>query len=252
MTFDRSLWFDCFMPTSVPRFACPRCDNGTLKLLDKFSIVESTYSKNWEGSEDWEPFWAQKRFTGYLQCDDERCGEIACVAGDVKIIEDYDQDGQGWGLIDAVRPRLIYPAPNIIGLSRAVPDPVSKEIEKSFAMFWSDLNSCANKLRTSVERLLDSLSVPTQQAHKTSGKLQRLDLNGRIALYAKQNVEHAETMTALRIVGNLGSHGSEEVSREAVLDAYEIYEDALLEICDKRKTRMETLRKKIIDSKGVY
>ncbi|MNJ37918.1 hypothetical protein D3C77_327540 [compost metagenome] len=58
-------------------------------------------------------------------------------------------------------------------------------------------------------------------------------------------------MTALRMVGNLGSHG-DDVQREAILDAFEVFEDCLAELYGERTARLKQLKDKLITSKGKY
>lgn len=250
MSFERDLWFGHFSRSRIPRHRCPSCISGRLlSTNESLSILEPEYSKKCRQNEDWEPDWDVERFSLKLSCDNADCGEQCFVIGDTLIQEDYDEEF-GWGLESALRPRAFFPAPPIIDVPSDMPVDVMKQIRKSFELFWSDFNSCANRLRVSVEVLLDTLKVARVSTDK-NGKTVPLDLNGRIALFAKIEPDHAETLTALRMIGNLGSHG-DAVGREALLDAFEIYEDALKDLCGNRKSRMAALRSKLIASKGKY
>jgi hypothetical protein len=62
---------------------------------------------------------------------------------------------------------------------------------------------------------------------------------------------HAETLHALRVIGNLGTH-HRAPSHAAVLDAYTIYEHALAELLGQKKKEIAALAKKIIKTKGKY
>jgi len=44
----------------------------------------------------------------------------------------------------------------------------------------------------------------------------------------------------------------DEVSRAALLDGYEIYEEALADLCEHREPRMAALRKRLISAKVKY
>lgn len=57
----------------------------------------------------------------------------------------------------------------------------------------------------------------------------------------------------MRFVGNVGAH-ADNLKREALLDAFEIYEDALEELFVKKKhkAKIDALKKKIIAAKGKY
>jgi hypothetical protein len=58
-------------------------------------------------------------------------------------------------------------------------------------------------------------------------------------------------MTVLRYIGNLGTH-RENLTQEALLDAFHIYEDALAELYGNRSAIIKSLREKIISAKGEY
>ncbi|MDN2671420.1 DUF4145 domain-containing protein [Janthinobacterium sp. SUN026] len=249
--FNRDLWAGAYARNAFPKFACPRCANGRL-ILDEASLAvkEPAYSVAANKHPDWEPDWETERFSLRLICDMPECGEVAHVLGDTTVAEYYDEEHNAWGLVSLLRTRAFFPPPPIIAIPKEVPFLVSTEIDKSFELFWVDLSSSANRLRISVELLLDNFKIPRSKIDK-SGKSTRLDLNARISLFEKADPEHAATLTALRMIGNLGSHGG-EVNRTPLLDAFEIYEDALAELCGQRKARIEQLRQKLISSKGKY
>lgn len=251
MSFDRDLWSGAYTRDRFPRFRCPNCKAGRMQF-DKNALVVSQpqYSKVTAEHPDWEPDWNIERFSGKLVCDETACGETVVVAGDTTVAEDFDEDFNAWGFIELLRPQYFFPAPPVIDIPKEVPRKVTDEIDKASQLFWADFSSCANRLRVSVELLLDNFKIPETGIDKY-GKPRRLDLNGRIELFEKTDPDHAQTLTALRMIGNLGSHGS-NVAREPLLDAFEIYEYALAELCGQRKARIGMLQKKLIDSKGMY
>lgn len=67
----------------------------------------------------------------------------------------------------------------------------------------------------------------------------------------KSSQAHAETFHALRVIGNLGSHGV-SLTQDALLDAFEVYEDALSEIIGGRSGYLDAIKKKILATKGQY
>ncbi|GIX52984.1 DUF4145 domain-containing protein [Sphaerotilus sulfidivorans] len=249
--FNRDLWTGAYDRSAIPKFACPKCLNGRLTLDEKsLAVKQPKYSANDSNHPDWEPEWDIERFSLRLTCDGAECGEVANVLGDTTVAEYFDEEFTSWALISLLRVRAFFPAPPIIAVPKEVPDTVRTEISKSFELFWVDLSSCANRLRVSVELLLDHFKIPRSGIDK-KGKSTRLDLNARVSLFEKSDPEHAPTLTALRMIGNLGSHG-DEVNRTPLLDAFEIYEYALAELCGQRKARIEQLRQKLISSKGKY
>jgi hypothetical protein len=147
-----------------------------------------------------------------------------------------------------LRPHSVYPGLPIIALPSEVPLEVQGETEAAFQLFWSDLGASASRLRTSVERVLDHFKIP-----RTKAGGGYLTLNDRIKEFKKIDPAHADTFDALRHVGNVGTH-LDELKREALLDAYEIYEDALNELFSKKKhkAKIAALTKKLIAAKGKY
>lgn len=249
--FERDHWSGAYSREGFPRFTCPRCRKGRF-VHDQSSlfIEQPKFSKNESKHPDWEPDWDKERFSLRLTCESSDCGEIALVSGDTTVAEYYDEDFNTWGLVSLLRPQAFFPAPPIIAVPKEVPTNISEELDKAFQLFWVDLSASVNRLRVSVELLLDHFKIPRTGMDK-KGKPNRLDLNARIALFEKSDPEHAPTLTALRMIGNLGSHGG-EVNREPLLDAYEIYEYALAELCGQRKARIDQLRQKLIAGKGQY
>jgi hypothetical protein len=79
-----------------------------------------------------------------------------------------------------------------------------------------------------------------------------LGLSARIDKFAaatKSSVP-AKTLHALRIVGNLGTHRT--VTRDALLDAFTVYEDALADLIGQRSKKIADLVKKITTTRGKY
>jgi hypothetical protein len=118
------------------------------------------------------------------------------------------------------------------------PEAAKRSLESACTLFWVDLGSCANKLRISVERTLDELGIPEAR-----------NLNERIKAFEIIDPEHGQSFHALRQLGNVGSHQGDN-TRETVLDAFEVYEDALRNLFGGHKDRIAALKKKILDAKG--
>lgn len=249
--FERELWSGLYPRDGLPRFTCPRCKKGRLQQnQSSLTIEQPTFSKDNSQHPNWEPEWDQERFSLHLTCDKSDCGEVSVVSGDTIVTPSYEEDFPAWRWVSLLRPQAIYPAPPIIAAPEEVPQNVRDELDKASQLFWVDFNATANRLRVSVELLLDYFTIARTVVDQR-GKPTRLDLNARIVLFEKSDPEHAPTLSALRMIGNLGTHGG-EVNREPLLDAFEIYEYALTELCGQRKARVAQLRQKLIDNKGLY
>jgi hypothetical protein len=247
MSVDVTLWGESFSQEEFPPFRCPTCQKGTLTMVANSLKVEgSERSKRArrEG-EFWEPEWTEERFSALMECSSAACGELVVVSGDTEINEQADQDyGRVWA--SHLRPRSIFPAPHVIALPLEIPGEIEKELQQAFQLFWVDLNASANRLRTSLERLLDNVGI--KRFNKT-GKRVSIALAQRIKLFETEHgTEFSDIFTALRHVGNLGTHST--VSRTALLTAFEVYEHALNELFGKHKKKIAGLSKKLIKAKG--
>jgi hypothetical protein len=234
-----------------PRFKCPHCNEGRLSFVkDALTVCTPQYIVTASKDPEWEHDWTVERFSAKLICDKTGCGEIVFVIGDTVTEQYYDEELNSWSYGEMLQPKSFFPAPPIIEIPENVPEKVRDEIKRATHLFWVDFNSSANRVRVSVENLLNHYDIVRTGIDK-NGKEYKLDLNARIAVYEQTNPDHANTLTALRMIGNLGSHGV-SVSREALLDSLRIYENALMELFGEHKAVMNELRQKLIATKGKY
>ncbi|MFK4537290.1 hypothetical protein ABIF96_003081 [Bradyrhizobium ottawaense] len=246
MTVNIAHWTETFSRDQVPPFRCPTCNQGTLvEVKDSRKLVQSQLSRRARSHEDWDPSWVEERFTLLLECSVAACGELVVVSGDTVVDEEEDDErGRVWA--SQLRPRSMFPAPYIIELPKEIPDTVRSELEQAFALFWVDLNACANRLRTSLERGLDEAGI---KKFNRTGKRISLPLGLRIKHFETANgADLSEIFTALRHVGNLGTHAT--VSRTALLTAFTLYEHALAEWFGGHKKKIAAMSKKLVKSKG--
>lgn len=243
MTFDRSLWREWFI--ILPKWPCPNCLLGELKF-------ESHASFEWEipGSEkarkrpDWSPDWVVRRFSIAASCSNQDCGEGVVVTGVAGPDVDFDEDGnQIW--VELYAPKLIYPASIPIDLPKKLPEEVINQIKRASAQIWIDFHACANCLRSAVEALLTHQKV-RRQRKKKSGGLYRLNLSERIDEFRKKNEQAADLLHSIRVLGNVGSHlGKTKVTRDDVLDAFEIIEHVFSILYDPKEKQIAILAKKL-------
>ncbi|MER8592396.1 DUF4145 domain-containing protein [Mesorhizobium sp. M1182] len=177
-------------------------------------------------------------FSLFLRCGIEKCGTVVSVHGDRQLTErnSYGRDEDRFFYL--LTPKGMYPAPPLATVPDATPNPLKREFATAFALFWIDLGACANRLRIIVEKILDHQRVPAAR-----------DLATRIASFKKSEPEHADTFDALRYVGNIGSHEG-KASREAVLDCFELLQDAIAELFGQRKTKLSGIKQRLIAAKG--
>ncbi|GAB3535803.1 hypothetical protein GCM10027443_25290 [Pontibacter brevis] len=158
--------------------------------------------------------------------------------------EDIEEVG---GIYTNIQPITFFPAPKIIDIPLSCPRTVTKKLNESFGLYWIDLNSCANKIRISIETLLNELGVITTKPTKKG--TQPLKLHSRIEEFEKQNPEVGGFLLAIKWIGNAGSHPS-EITKDDVLDAYELLEYSLDSLYDDRRKKLKELSNKINTAKG--
>jgi hypothetical protein len=194
------------------------------------------------------------RFTMMMECDNRVCGEVVAVAGRTRtVLETYNENSE-W--IEYLEPRIMTPPPPIIQIPDRLPVAVEDEIELSFGLYWTDYSVCASRMRTSLERLMDHFGVARFRVAKdpknpaSPGKRRPLDLAARIdKLPHKLGTSHyADILHALRVVGNLGTHGT-RVKQATILDAYELYEIALERLFDDKSKLAKAIIKRLKSQK---
>ncbi|WP_434382664.1 DUF4145 domain-containing protein [Melittangium boletus] len=102
--------------------------------------------------------------------------------------------------------------------------------------YWSDPGAAANRIRTSVERLMDHLAIPPMST-----------LDRRIKAYQAAEPELGEHLMAIKWLGNSGSHGAEGMTKEDVLDALPLLDHVLGEVFEKRTQQLNRLREKLLE-----
>jgi len=142
----------------------------------------------------------------------------------------------------------MVPAPPIIVIPKGVPKAVKRELQLSFELFWLDHGACVNRLRVSLERLLDELKVP-KKAKTTKGKFEDLTLHKRIEKAKLDDDGIKEFLMAVKWVGNIGTHDG-EVDVDFLLNTYALYEAALEDIYDKKRSKLLRIAADINKKKG--
>jgi len=249
MAFDAALWSDKIESAELPAYPCPTCSRGRMVAPKKpgTRAWEPTYSKRATSHEDYTPHWDIKRFVGLLKCTEATCGEIVIVSGD-EVYEDVYDEEYGHGLTTVRYVKAAHPAPRIIEVSKNVPEIISKPVFSAFSLYWIDLGATANRIRSALERLMDDKGIKKNTVNSQRKRVP-LVLASRIQIFEnKFGIEHKVIMSAIRLIGNAGSHGQSD--RNAVLAGFELLEYLLREIYDKPGKSIAKRAKAITKSKG--
>lgn len=136
-------------------------------------------------------------------------------------------------------PKICVPMPDIFKLPTNYPNKVKEALRSAFSVFWLNPAACANQVRVSLEYLMDHLSIPKIK-EGTNGKIENLTLDARITLFSARDVAIGEQLMALKLLGNTASHEG-IVSKNDLLDAFEIMEHTLKEVIDKPSAKVALL-----------
>lgn len=241
MAINRALWHRIFPKENFPKLPCPQCSNGRLILEEgSLNLMEPKYSSEWRKNnhEEWEPDFSVGRWSARLRCDEAECGEIVNMIGDVEVVEEeFALDNRTvWGYAEVLRVQSVFPAPPLFRVSKNVPRPVQEQLLLAFQMYWTDVSACTARLRTAVERILDHQGVPKERLltqGKNSGKMHRMDLHERIDSFASGSA-HKDQLQGLRNIGNLGTHGANDVEASDLFDAIDVIEFVLSGVYDTK------------------
>ncbi|MEP9390378.1 DUF4145 domain-containing protein [Mesorhizobium sp. KR9-304] len=241
MAKNRPLWVQYFDPDAIPDLPCPECRRGNL-MLDKKNLLIKTpdHPDHIRNHPDWEPDWDNGIFTCVLVCGSKKCGSSVTMSGNYVWVPGYIAELDTDGFMPFLEPKTMYPGSPLIEIPKQTPASVADAIKQSFVAYWGDRGAAANRLRISVERIMDEESIPAKGT-----------LFDRIELFGKKHTAEKDTLDALRKVGNLGSHDG-EVSREALLDAYEAYQYWLSNFYEAYPKHIAGIVKKLNSTKGKY
>ena len=213
--------------TSIPNWICPHCQKGNLQLSkDKLNSIETEKSKKLKDDPDFEPEWISYIFSDFLKCT--KCNDLTAVIGNGQVehcqkISDDDEWEEWLELIFI--PKYFYPPIHIFKIPQKTPESARLALIESFSLAWSDFSSAANKLRISIEHLVDKLDNSlTGKIHNKIEQLQKKD----------QYKEIATMLMAIKWIGNEGSHYQVELKEYDIAFAYKVMEEVLNSLYERK------------------
>ena len=248
MAIIRAIFKNAFQSKNIPDWNCPTCHRGTLKSeKNNIKLFEGASSLSIRSHDNWEPEWLHGVFLGLLKCSNTSCGETVIFSGNYNSEENYEfdyfSDRYDMVLNNYLTPINFNPPIHFFEINKDVPIHIRQEIISCFNLYWSDISSSANKVRVVVELIMDDMKVAKTYVH--SGKRKGYSLHRRIELFKKVNHEQAELLMAIKWIGNSGSHTSSELTKDDILDSFEILEHVTTKLYETESKRINQLTKKI-------
>lgn len=227
--FKRELWLsDIFVEDgehAFPAYPCSSCDSGRIKLVQG----SLCYWPDAETKNAWDFIDEESRtyhFKAELKC--VGCGESHHVLGCGEIDFDFDLEGEEYldeefghqmqtRKVMRLVPNNFFPAPPLLSLRPEHKDEeFAKALRQSFQLFWIDSASCANKIRTAMEYLLDCPPFLIETKDKNGDELK---FENRLQKLESSHGNYFKLFDALRWLGNTGAHEL-NVKRGDILKAY--------------------------------
>jgi hypothetical protein len=224
--FDQNIWLrDSISNKSNTAWRCSYCGTGSLQLLEKLESKRS-FHRIW------------------LKCTNPECKKQFHAVGKVKSLGDGDEVGSKYFRIDDYK---LYPAhfqPEVIlfELPITLGDDIKTKLIKSFNHFWYDLDACANKIRQAIELIIEEKNGIGSNLDQKIASL-RTSLGESLA----------NTILALKWIGNEGSHIGRPFTREEILNAFGLLVDVLNKLYpdELENIRRESLVQLILENKGL-
>ncbi len=246
MPVARRLWKQCLTKTLAPRWPCPTCSRGTLRLkrdtLHYEQTAESRRSRYDEYPNIMDTIFT---FSALLGCSG--CNEIisCCGVGGYEPRDVIDENGsfsQDYDIYFA--PKYFSMPMRIVQPPARCPGTVKEQLRSSFSVFFCELGAAANRVRQCDEEILSDAGVESQNS---DGEF--VSLGARIDLFRDLSPDNADRSDALRWIGNFGSH-PETLTKDDLFDAYDILEVLLEDLYVGHHRSVQEMVEQINASRG--
>ncbi|KNE28175.1 hypothetical protein AFM18_08395 [Achromobacter spanius] len=145
------------------------------------------------------------------------------------------------GHFEVVYPKYLYPAVSLINVPDAAPATIRQALDEAAELFWVSGQATVNALRKAVECLMTDQGIPGFGADKKF-----VPLHDRIVEFSKAHPDFKNLLTAVKLLGNAGSHEDVPDDLDGMLfDALEIVEFVLVNLYDKPILKMDALAQRI-------
>ncbi|UTC53651.1 DUF4145 domain-containing protein [Treponema sp. OMZ 803] len=217
-------------------FLCPECQKGRLCISDDKSIINEEY-KNFNEKirtdyyGEYDTDWFRNSFIGFLCCNN--CSEKIAFLGESSYSEYYTQQIDDYCeryVEEVYEIKYFERVKDFINIDYLLNEDLKKVLRESFLLYFSDKNSCANKIRVFLDMFLTELGVSETSL---DGKFR--NLSERIDNCKKINSPQKETLKILKNVGNEGSHGYGIISKYDLYKTYKVIESLILNKYKKKE-----------------
>ncbi|TXI50492.1 MAG: DUF4145 domain-containing protein [Lysobacter sp.] len=245
MTVNRELWRRAISERTAPRWACPTCLSGHLRLNsdEDLRCSETAESAKLRLYEPWEPEWIKYVFVAMLRCDNSDCNESVCTSGVGRVEQFIDHENVQIEYVDQFYPKWVSPSPRLISIPEEAATLLGDSLGRCFSNAWGDFAGAGNHLRKAVEILIEHFE---SENNLDRGKKK---LHDRIIALRPICGDVSDKLLAIKWIGNSGSH-IDDLSQDDIFDALDILEWVLSELFDNTKRKIDLLTARINEKKG--
>lgn len=239
----------------LPDWICPQCKSGKLVCPEKgIKTFEYKASKDEREADGWEPEWIRGSFVGILNCSNSKCKCTTVISGSMFVEQAVVSiDEPPYHTMEAAEhivPNYFNPPLEIIPIHDYYKTEIVNCLKESFKLFWIDNSACANKIRVTVETIMNEQKVAKTTKNKKGERIQN-KLHNRLEIFEKSNPEVAHLLFAIKWIGNEGSHEINALQRDDIIIAYEILYQALERLYNDHPVKVMKMAKRINKNKGV-
>lgn len=210
---DYEKFLDPFTKENFYKFKCPFCGKGFFEIDENSFCMKQTENSKIAYKEINDIEFIELKYVTFLKCNNKSCNEIATISGIGKVDYTSQTSLDGDPFVEQYTINYFNPAPDIIDIPIQTPEDVRLVIKEAFALFWADPSSCGNKIRKTLEILMDKMGV------------QKKNLHDKIVEFGLiENLKYKELsklLIGVKWFGNYGSH-RDGLSRRDVLDAFDV------------------------------
>jgi len=209
-------------------FFCPECKDGKLQIKDEKSLLKEEHKtfnqmvlSDYKG--EYDDDWFKYSFTGFMTC--KKCNEKIAVLGDLsyyKCFREINEDECDCLEEEEYIIKYFDRVKDFIDISGLQNEELKQILKDSFLLYYSDLTSCANKIRAFLDMYLTELGVPETQINGNFYPLAK-----RIEDCKKLDKTQKNTLKVLKDVGNEGSHGGGIISYADIYITYKVLEEII-------------------------
>jgi ssDNA-binding Zn-finger/Zn-ribbon topoisomerase 1 len=249
---DRQVFKLPFTTQRGTNYQCPTCGKGN--LIIKEGTFHQRQTKSTLDSQDHPEYsndWDETIYSCLFECSNTACNDVIASSGRGRVEEEYDIfDDGSWGRVFETWyfPKIFTPNLKVFICPEGTPEDVEGEIDKSFSLIFIDPASSANHIRVALEHLLTFMRIKRYETKR--GRRVLLSLHKRIQLLPEKFENIKDIFLAAKWLGNAGSHSNHQVTRDDVLDSYELTIEILDKVFSNKTAKARALAKKINKKKG--